>query len=37
MKKAYDSKSNALMLMKRDSNYKLPFDIYIEGIKEEAI
>lgn len=37
MKKAYDSKSNVLMLMKRDMNYKLPFDIYVEGIKNEAI
>jgi hypothetical protein len=37
MKKAYDAKSNALQIMKRDHSFKLPFEIYTEGIENEVL
>ena len=37
MKKAYDAKSNALQLMKKDHSFQLPFQIYTDSLRAEVI
>jgi hypothetical protein len=33
MKKAYDSKNNAIAIMKGDTSLKLPLELYFDGIR----